>query len=86
MAARTKGKVTPKYKTRYRVKNWRAYEAARRAAVPRSRSRDLLGVATNRFTWPSTRRGLKSSETGSGTPTNIRPRTNVEVGASSTWA
>ena len=28
MAARTKSKVTPKYKTKYRVKNWPAYEAA----------------------------------------------------------
>ena len=28
MAARTKSKVTPKYKTKYRVKNWRVYEAA----------------------------------------------------------
>ena len=26
MAARTKSKVTPKYKTKYRVKNWPAYE------------------------------------------------------------
>ena len=30
MAARTKSKVTPKYKTKYRVKNWPAYEAALR--------------------------------------------------------
>ncbi len=30
MAARTKSKVTPKYKTRYQVKNWRSYEAALR--------------------------------------------------------
>ena len=30
VAARTKGKVTPKYKTKYRVKNWPAYEAALR--------------------------------------------------------
>ncbi len=30
MAARTKSKITPKYKTKYRVKNWRAYEAALR--------------------------------------------------------
>ena len=28
MAARTKSKVTPKYKTKYRVKNWKEYEAA----------------------------------------------------------
>ncbi|NOY26764.1 MAG: hypothetical protein GXP62_12900 [Oligoflexia bacterium] len=28
MAARTKSKVTPKYKTKYRVKNWAACEAA----------------------------------------------------------
>jgi hypothetical protein len=28
MAARKKSKVTPKYKTKYRVKNWPAYEAA----------------------------------------------------------
>ena len=28
MAARTKSKVTLKYKTKYRVKNWVAYEAA----------------------------------------------------------
>ena len=27
MAARTKSKVTPKYKTKYKVKNWRAYNA-----------------------------------------------------------
>ncbi len=26
MAAQTKSKVTPKYKTKYRVKNWAAYE------------------------------------------------------------
>ena len=26
MSARTKSKVTPKYKTKYRVKNWAAYE------------------------------------------------------------
>ena len=30
MAARTKSKVTPKYKPKYRVKNWAAYEAALR--------------------------------------------------------
>lgn len=30
MAARTKSKVRPKYKTRYRVKNWPIYEAAHR--------------------------------------------------------
>ena len=30
MAARTKSKVTPKYKTKYRMKNWAAYEAALR--------------------------------------------------------
>ena len=32
MAARTrsKSKITPKYKTKYRVKNWPAYEAALR--------------------------------------------------------
>ncbi len=26
MAARTKSKVSPKYKTKYRVKNWLAYD------------------------------------------------------------
>jgi len=30
MAARTKSKVTPKYKTKYRVRNWPEYEAALR--------------------------------------------------------
>jgi hypothetical protein len=30
MAARTKSKVSPKYKTKYRVKNWPTYEAALR--------------------------------------------------------
>ena len=30
MAARTKSKITPKYKTKYGVKNWPAYEAALR--------------------------------------------------------
>ncbi len=30
MSARTKSKVTPKYKTKYRVQNWRAYEASLR--------------------------------------------------------
>ena len=30
MAARTKSKVTPKYKTRFRVTNWREYEAGLR--------------------------------------------------------
>ena len=30
MAARTKSKVSPKYKTKYRVKNWPAYEASLR--------------------------------------------------------
>ncbi|HJN77731.1 MAG TPA: IS5 family transposase [Myxococcota bacterium] len=30
MAARTKSKVTPKYKTKYRVTNWPAYEASLR--------------------------------------------------------
>ena len=30
MAARTKSKVSPKYKTKYRVKNWAAYEGALR--------------------------------------------------------
>ena len=30
MAARTKTKVTPKYKTKYRVKNWAAYDIALR--------------------------------------------------------
>ena len=30
MAARTKSRVTPKYKTRYRVQNWSAYEASLR--------------------------------------------------------
>ena len=33
MAARTKSKVTPKFKTKYRVKNWWAYEAAIRKRV-----------------------------------------------------
>jgi hypothetical protein len=28
MTARTKSKITPKYKTKYKVKNWPAYEAA----------------------------------------------------------
>ena len=28
MAARTKTKVSPKYKTKYRVKNWPAYDIA----------------------------------------------------------
>lgn len=30
MAARTKTKVSPKYKTKYRVKNWAAYDIALR--------------------------------------------------------
>ena len=30
MAARTKTKVSPKYKTKYRVKNWAIYEEALR--------------------------------------------------------
>ena len=30
MAARTKSKVTPKYKTKYKVKNWPGYEASLR--------------------------------------------------------
>ena len=30
MAARTKTKVSPKYKTKYRVKNWPAYDLALR--------------------------------------------------------
>ena len=30
MAARTKSKVHPKYKTKYKVKNWREYEAGLR--------------------------------------------------------
>ena len=30
MAARTKTKVSPKYKTKYRVRNWAAYEEALR--------------------------------------------------------
>ena len=30
MAARTKSRTTPRYKTKYHVKNWRAYEADRR--------------------------------------------------------
>ena len=30
MAARTKSKVSPKYKTKYRVKNWASYEEALR--------------------------------------------------------
>ncbi len=30
MAARTKSRVTPKYKTKYRVKNWAQYEASLR--------------------------------------------------------
>jgi hypothetical protein len=28
MAARTRSKITPKYKTKYQVMNWPAYEAA----------------------------------------------------------
>ena len=28
MAARTRSRITPKFKTRYRVKNWATYEAA----------------------------------------------------------
>ena len=28
MAARTKSKVHPKYKTKYKIKNWPAYEAS----------------------------------------------------------
>jgi hypothetical protein len=30
MAARTQSKVTPKYKTKYRVRNWAAYEESLR--------------------------------------------------------
>ena len=30
MAARTKSRVTPKYKTKYRVRNWTAYEESLR--------------------------------------------------------
>ena len=30
MAARTKTKVSPKYKTKYRVRNWAVYEEALR--------------------------------------------------------
>ncbi len=30
MVARTKSKITPKYKTRYRVRNWTAYEESLR--------------------------------------------------------
>jgi hypothetical protein len=30
MAARTKSKVTPKYKTKYRVRNWAVYEQSLR--------------------------------------------------------
>ena len=30
MAARTKSKVTPKYKTKYRVRNWAVYEESLR--------------------------------------------------------
>ena len=30
MAARTKSKITPKYKTKYRVKNWPEYERSLR--------------------------------------------------------
>ena len=30
MAVRTKSRVTPKYKTKYRVTNWRLYEASLR--------------------------------------------------------
>ena len=30
MTARTKTKVTPKYKTKYRVKNWAVYDQALR--------------------------------------------------------
>jgi len=30
MAARTKSRVTPKYKTKYRIRNWAAYERALR--------------------------------------------------------
>ncbi len=30
MAARAKSKVTPKYKTKYRVRNWAAYEKSLR--------------------------------------------------------
>ena len=30
MAARTKSRVTPQYKTKYRVKNWAAYEKSLR--------------------------------------------------------
>ena len=30
MAARAKSRVTPKYKTNYRVKNWAQYEASLR--------------------------------------------------------
>ena len=35
MAARTKSKVTPKYKTKYRVRNWAVYEESlrRRGAI-----------------------------------------------------
>ena len=31
MAARTKTKVSPKYKTKYRVQNWATYDVALRA-------------------------------------------------------
>ena len=43
MAARTKSRVTPKYKTKYRVKNWAVYEES-----PITR-RCHVGIAMMRF-------------------------------------
>ena len=45
MAARTKSKVTPKFKTEYRVKNCPAYEAAR-SRKPTAQAREAM-IAVN---------------------------------------
>lgn len=48
MTARTKSKVTPKYKTKYRVTNWAAYEESLRnrgdITSGSTRTRSMLGA------------------------------------------
>ena len=66
MAARTKSRITPKFKTKYRVKNWATYEAAlkKRGDVTFWFDKDAIGawnaVPSGRPGGPVSARKLKT--------------------------